>query len=138
MYRIQADTAVVGSAAAASVTVIRDGKAASGVSVYANDVLLGVTDENGRIDISSLTAAQGSVNLRAADAEGNCSYQITLYSYDAVGDETGAPYYVIYNLSQSADGKIVTCGATRSTARRAVPGPRRATWTGAARWRRSR
>lgn len=99
MYRIQADTAVVGSAAAASVTVIRDGKAASGVSVYANDVLLGVTDENGRIDISSLTAAQGSVNLRAADAEGNCSYQITLYSYDAVGDETGAPYYVIYNLS---------------------------------------
>lgn len=88
MYRIQADTAVVGSAAAASVTVIRDGKAASGVSVYANDVLLGVTDENGRIDISSLTAAQGSVNLRAADAEGNCSYQITLYSYDAVGDET--------------------------------------------------
>lgn len=65
MYRIQADTAVVGSAAAASVTVIRDGKAASGVSVYANDVLLGVTDENGRIDISSLTAAQGSVNLRA-------------------------------------------------------------------------
>ena len=64
MYRIQADTAVVGSAAAASVTVIRDGKAASGVSVYANDVLLGVTDENGRIDISSLTAAQGSVNLQ--------------------------------------------------------------------------
>ena len=108
MYRIQADTAVVGSAAAASVTVIRDGKAASGVSVYANDVLLGVTDENGRIDISSLTAAQGSVNLRAADAEGNCSYQITLYSYDAVGDETGAPYYVIYNLSQSADSKTVT------------------------------
>ena len=108
MYRIQADTAVVGSAAAASVTVIRDGKAAAGVSVYANDVLLGVTDENGRIDISSLTAAQGSVNLRAADAEGNCSYQITLYSYDAVGDETGAPYYVIYNLSQSADGKTVT------------------------------
>lgn len=76
--------------------------------MYANDVLLGVTDENGRIDISSLTAAQGSVNLRAADAEGNCSYQITLYSYDAVGDETGAPYYVIYNLSQSADGKTVT------------------------------
>ena len=108
MYRIQADTAVVGSAAAASVTVIRDGRAASGVSVYANDVLLGVTDENGRIDISSLTAAQGSVDLRAADAEGNCSYQITLFSYDAVGDETGAPYYVIYNLSQSADGKTVT------------------------------
>ena len=108
MYRIQADTAVVGSTAAASVTVIRDGKAAAGVSVYANDVLLGVTDENGRIDISSLTATQGSVNLRAADAEGNCSYQITLYSYDAVGDETGAPYYVIYNLSQSADGKTVT------------------------------
>ena len=48
------------------------------------------------------------MNLRAADAEGNCSYQITLYSYDAVGDETGAPYYVIYNLSQSADGKTVT------------------------------
>ena len=108
MYRIQADTAVVGSAAAASVTVIRDGKAASGVSVYANDVLLGVTDENGRIDISSLTAAQGSVNLRAADAEGNCSYQITLFSYDAVGDETGAPYNVIYNLAPSADGKTIT------------------------------
>ena len=108
MYRIQADTAVVGSTAAASVTVIRDGKAASGVSVYANDVLLGDTDENGRIDISSLTASQGSVNLRAADEAGNCSYQITLFSYDAVGDETGAPYNVIYNLAPSADGKTIT------------------------------
>ena len=48
---VKADTAVVGSAAAASVTVIRDGKAAAGVSVYADDVLLGVTDENGRIDL---------------------------------------------------------------------------------------
>lgn len=52
-------------------------------------MLLGDTDENGRIDISSLTANQGSVNLRAADEAGNCSYQITLFSYDAVGDETG-------------------------------------------------
>ena len=108
MYRIQADTAVVGSTASAAVTVIRDGNAAAGVHVYANDVLLGDTDENGRIDISSLTASQGSVNLRAADAEGNCSYQITLYSYDAVGDETGAPYNVIYNLAPSADGKTIT------------------------------
>ena len=108
MYRIQADTAVVGSTAAAAVTVIRDGKAAAGVHVYANDVLLGDTDENGRIDISSLTASQGSVNLRAADEAGNCSYQITLFSYDAVGDETGAPYNVIYNLAPSADGKTIT------------------------------
>ena len=108
MYRIQADTAVVGSTASATVTVIRDGKAAAGVHVYANDVLLGDTDENGRIDISSLTASQGSVNLRAADEAGNCSYQITLFSYDAVGDETGAPYNVIYNLAPSADGKTIT------------------------------
>ena len=108
MYRIQADTAVVGSTAAATVTVIRDGKAAAGVHVYANDVLLGDTDENGQIDISSLTASQGSVNLRAADEAGNCSYQITLFSYDAVGDETGAPYNVIYNLVPSADGKTIT------------------------------
>ena len=108
MYRIQADTAVVGSTASAAVTVIRDGKAAAGVHVYANDVLLGDTDENGRIDISSLTASQGSVNLRAADEAGNCSYQITLFSYDAVGDETGAPYNVIYNLAPSADGKTIT------------------------------
>ena len=108
MYRIQADTAVVGSTASAAVTVIRDGKAAAGVHVYANDVLLGDTDENGRIDISSLTASQGSVNLRAADEVGNCSYQITLFSYDAVGDETGAPYNVIYNLAPSADGKTIT------------------------------
>ena len=108
MYRIQADTAVVGSTASAAVTVIRDGKAAAGVHVYANGVLLGDTDENGRIDISSLTASQGSVNLRAADEAGNCSYQITLFSYDAVGDETGAPYNVIYNLAPSADGKTIT------------------------------
>ena len=108
VYRITADTAVVGGAASATVTVIQDGKAAAGVHVYANDVLLGDTDENGRIDISSLTASQGSVNLRAADEAGNCSYQITLFSYDAVGDETGAPYNVIYNLAPSADGKTIT------------------------------
>lgn len=108
VYRITADTAVVGGAASATVTVIQDGKAAAGVHVYANDALLGDTDENGRIDISSLTASQGSVNLRAADEQGNCSYQITLFSYDAVGDETGAPYNVIYNLAPSADGKTIT------------------------------
>ena len=108
VYRITADTAVVGGAASATVTVIQDGKAAAGVHVYANDVLLGDTDENGRIDISRLTASQGSVNLRAADEAGNCSYQITLFSYDAVGDETGAPYNVIYNIAPSADGKTIT------------------------------
>lgn len=108
VYRITADTAVVGGAASATVTVIQDGKAAAGVHVYANDVLLGDTDENGRIDISSQTASQGSVNLRAADEAGNCSYQITLFSYDAVGDESGAPYNVIYNVAPSADGKTIT------------------------------
>ena len=108
VYRIAADTAVAGSTAFATVTVIRDGKAAAGVHVYANDVLLGDTDENGRIDISSLTASQGSVNLRAADEAGNCSYQITLFSYDAVGDESGAPYNIIYDLSTNADGKTIT------------------------------
>lgn len=108
VYRITADTAVVGGAASATVTVIQDGKAAAGVHVYANDVPLGDTDENGRIDISSLTASQGSVNLRAADEAGNCSYQITLFSYDAVGDESGAPYNVIYNVAPSADGKTIT------------------------------
>ncbi len=108
MYRITAETAVAGSKATATVTVVRDGAAAAGVSVYANDVLQGQTDENGRIDISGLTASEGSVNLRAEDAEGNCSYQITLFSYNAVGDETGAPYNIIYALSPAADGKIIT------------------------------
>ena len=108
VYRITADTAVVGGGASATVTVIQDGKAAAGVRVYADDVLLGVTDGSGRLDISALTASQGSVNLRAADEQGNCSYQITLYAYDAVGDESGAPYNVIYNIAPSADGKTIT------------------------------
>ena len=108
MYRITAETAVAGSKATATVTVVRDGAAAADVSVYANDVLQGQTDENGRIDISGLTASEGSVNLRAEDAEGNCSYQITLFSYNAVGDETGAPYNIIYALSPAADGKTIT------------------------------
>lgn len=108
MYRITAETAVAGSKATATVTVVRDGAAAAGVSVYANDVLQGQTDENGHIDISGLTASEGSVNLRAEDAEGNCSYQITLFSYNAVGDETGAPYNIIYALSPAADGKTIT------------------------------
>lgn len=108
MYRITAETAVAGSKATATVTVVRDGAATAGVSVYANDVLQGQTDENGRIDISGLTASEGSVNLRAEDAEGNCSYQITLFSYNAVGDETGAPYNIIYALSPAADGKTIT------------------------------
>lgn len=108
MYRITAETAVAGSKATATVTVVRDGAAAVGVNVYANDVLQGQTDENGRIDISGLTASEGSVNLRAEDAEGNCSYQITLFSYNAVGDETGAPYNIIYALSPATDGKTIT------------------------------
>ena len=108
MYRITAETAVAGSKATATVTVVRDGAAAAGVNVYANDVLQGQTDENGHIDISGLTANEGSVNLRAEDAEGNCSYQITLFSYNAVGDETGAPYNIIYALSPAADGKTIT------------------------------
>ena len=108
MYRITAETAVAGSKATATVTVVRDGAAAAGVSVYANDILQGQTDENGHIDISGLTASEGSVNLRAEDAEGNCSYQITLFSYNAVGDETGAPYNIIYALSPAADGKTIT------------------------------
>ncbi len=108
MYRITAETAVAGSKATATVTVVRDGAAAAGVNVYANDVLQGQTDENGRIDISGLTASEGSVNLRAEDVEGNCSYQITLFSYNAVGDETGAPYNIIYALSPAADGKTIT------------------------------
>ena len=91
MYRITAETAVAGSKATATVTVVRDGAAAAG-----------------RIDISGLTASEGSVNLRAEDAEGNCSYQITLFSYNAVGDETGAPYNIIYALSPAADGKTIT------------------------------
>ena len=107
-YRIQADTAVVGGEAFASITYVEDGSAAAGVSVYADDQLLGTTDENGQIDISSLTAAQGNVSLRAADEDGNCSFQIALYSYDAVGDETGAPYNITYNLAQAADGKNIS------------------------------
>ena len=114
IYRIQADTAVVGAESRASVTYIADDTAAAGVSVYADDQLLGITDENGQIDITSLVAAQGSVSLRAEDADGNCSFQITLYSYDAVGDETGAPYNITYNLAQSADGKNISWMANPS------------------------
>ena len=108
VYRIAADTAVAGSRTTATVTTIADGKAAAGVSVYTDDTLFGTTDENGQIDISSLTTEQGSVRLRAADAAGNTSFQITLSSFDAVGDESGAPYNIIYDLSTNADGKTIT------------------------------
>lgn len=99
---------MAGSKTTAAVTTIADGKAAAGVSVYADDTLFGTTDENGQIDISSLTATQGAVRLRAADAAGNTSFQITLSSFDAVGDESGAPYNIIYNLTASADSKTIT------------------------------
>ena len=108
VYRIAADTAVAGSKTTAAVTTIADGKVAAGVSVYVDDTLFGTTDENGQIDISSLTATQGAVRLRAADAAGNTSFQITLSSFDAVGDESGAPYNIIYNLTASADSKTIT------------------------------
>ena len=107
-YRIQADTAVVGAEALASVIYTKDGVAAVGVSVYADDQVLGTTDENGLIDITALTTAQGSVKLRAEDEDGNCSYLILLDSYDAVGDETGAPYNIIYNMAQSAEEKNIS------------------------------
>ena len=115
MYRIKADNAVVGSTAAATVTVIKDDKAAVGVNVYANDKLLGVTDEKGQIDISSLTEAQGSVNLRADDKDGNCSFMVTLFSYNAVGDESGAPFNINFNFSQSYGSKNVTWMSNPST-----------------------
>ena len=115
MYRIKADNAVVGSTAAATVTVIKDDKAAVGVNVYANDELLGVTDEKGQIDISSLTKAQGSVNLRADDKDGNRSFMVTLFSYNAVGDESGLPFNINFNFSQSYGSKNVTWMSNPST-----------------------
>ena len=115
MYRIKTGNAVVGSTAAATVTVIKDDKAAVGVNVYANDELLGVTDEKGQIDISSLTKAQGSVNLRADDKDGNCSFMVTLFSYNAVGDESGLPFNINFNFSQSYGSKNVTWMSNPST-----------------------
>ena len=115
MYRIKTGNAVVGSTAAATVTVIKDDKAAVGVNVYANDELFGVTDEKGQIDISSLTKAQGSVNLRADDKDGNCSFMVTLFSYNAVGDESGLPFNINFNFSQSYGSKNVTWMSNPST-----------------------
>ena len=108
MYRISADNVVAGSTATAKVTVIADETPAAGVDVYVDDTLIGTTDEEGNIDLSSLVATKGRINLRVVDSDGNCSYQIVIYVYDAVGDETGAPYNISSILSTVPDGKTIT------------------------------
>ena len=57
MYRITAETAVAGSKATATVTVVRDGAAAAGVNVYANDVLQGQTEDVYKRQVSHGAAA---------------------------------------------------------------------------------
>ena len=55
------------------------------------------------------------MNLRADDEDGNCSFMVTLFSYNAVGDESGLPFNINFNFSQSYGSKNVTWMSNPST-----------------------
>ena len=106
-YRIIADNIVRDHPSFATVTVIDEasGRAAAGVSVYANGQFIGKTDSNGKVDISGLNTEIGAYTLTAKDDEGNCSYQITVYCFAPVGNENGKPYNILFNMVKNASSE---------------------------------
>lgn len=75
-----------------------NGNPAVGVSVYEiigkRDVLLGVTDETGKVVVAF--ANKGVHNIYAVDNDSLSSSLYSVNAYEAVGDEEGTPYGIRY------------------------------------------
>jgi glucan-binding YG repeat protein len=102
-YRLSSENMVQGQSAFAVATFVENDTPAADLSVYdENNTLIGTTDENGNIDISSLAENVGTVNLYAKDASDNYSYKISIPCYTSTGTEDGSPYYILYNQVDDA------------------------------------
>ena len=104
-YLLKADLILKGQQGYATVSVNPSGEPAANVDIYCDGTYIGTTDENGQVDISELNTGATSYTLYAKDAEENYSYTITAYCYATVGDETGAPYYILSNIVSNADSE---------------------------------
>ncbi len=99
-YILTYDTLIVGRPGVIHVNTNEETSVpAVGVSVYAGETLLGVTDENGMLTTDALTRSVGTYELNASDAEGNLSYMVSAMSFAPVEKENAAPYYVNFNIS---------------------------------------
>lgn len=100
-YELQAPTLVVGMDAVISAT--HNGEPVSNLNIYYNNgKVLGNTNTLGQVDASALTGEAGIYTLYAQDDSGNLSYPLTVSSNNAIGDESGAPYYILSNVTDAA------------------------------------
>ncbi|MGM9616329.1 phosphodiester glycosidase family protein, partial [Butyricicoccus sp.] len=98
-YLVTADPIVVGTEGIIKVTTA-DGAPAGGIGVYLeNGTAVGTTDENGVLTTSKFSETAGKYVVYAKDDAGKISFYCTVSSFDAQGDETGAPYGILNNAS---------------------------------------
>ena len=94
------DPIAVGKVGQTLVVKDAEGNPAVGVPVYGiidgEEVLLGVTDENGEITTDAFTG-KGSYEIFVRDENGVSSFPEDIYCYDSVGSEDGAPYGIHFN-----------------------------------------
>lgn len=93
-YSFEVEPTLVGDLDGAVITVLHDGVAAgAGVTVYLDDVSIGVTNENGQVTTTEFVATAVVKTLRAEDADGNVSYETTLYGMTPMPTDA-TPIYV--------------------------------------------
>ena len=94
------DPIAIGKVGQTLVVKDAEGNPAAGVPVYGiiddEEVLLGVTDENGEIVTDAFTG-KGSYEIYVRDENGVSSFPEDIYCYDSVGTEDGAPYGIHFN-----------------------------------------
>lgn len=106
-YNVSIDgEAAVGNISQTIIVTDPEGNPVAGVPVYGIDengenVLLGVTDENGEI-VTDFFNGKGSYEIFVEDEKGISSFVETIYCYETVGPEDGSPYAFIFGVGESA------------------------------------
>ncbi|MCD8356299.1 MAG: leucine-rich repeat protein, partial [Clostridia bacterium] len=96
-YLVTADPIVVGTTGIIKVTAA-DGTLAANIGVYLEDgTAVGTTAEDGTLETDMFSQTAGKYVVYARDDEDRISFYCNVASYDAKGDETGAPYAIMNN-----------------------------------------
>ena len=99
-FVITCEPTVVGSAGANIIVKDLEGKPVEGVNIYTDTgVTVGVTDENGKVFTSMFADEIQQFNIYA-EKDGKLSFILSTQSYNAGGDETGAPTYIKLNATK--------------------------------------
>ncbi|MGN1343321.1 MAG: leucine-rich repeat protein, partial [Traorella sp.] len=97
VYKIEADTVVVGQNAIICV-LNNENETVEGVSIYTEaGVLVGVTDVNGQLETDMFSSSAGKYPIYAKDDQGKVSFIYNLYSYDPNGESDGTPFAIMNN-----------------------------------------